>query len=424
MNWLLKNIVIILLLLFFIYSLYADYNVYPPDSNYHNEKKLLRTINRMISSYPSQIKSEILGVTETDQKEIYLLTIQKDLKKAYRDKPNILVIGQIHSEEPIGLEISLKWSEYLLENKKNKLLDYYNFFIIPTLNPEGFSIVSQGLSNYHRKNKKDTNQNGVFDIILDGVDLNRNFPVNWNVEENNNPENRYYAGDYPASEAETRILMSFFERKHIFITISYHSSFNGTYNEKIFFPYNWEEKKSPHYEIMNDIALKLAKHLPVDYQIDEPGNQNYQVHTQRTGKVGYLRDYVYKQHHSLSFDIEVGGINHNGQSVVFPPNKKLAEIINKNIKSLNLMLSDISKDIHKGLIVKAGQPLAFKEIIEDSHRKRKALKTNEFGYFFIYSPLNKNNFNIFYDCDINKDCRQTFIYNVKNKNTQIFHVKD
>ena len=88
------------------------------------------------------------------------------------------------------------------------------------------------------------------------------------------------------------------------------------------------------------------------------------------------------------------------------------------------MLSDISKDIHKGLIVKAGQPLAFKEIIEDSHRKRKALKTNEFGYFFIYSPLNKNNFNIFYDCDINKDCRQTFIYNVKNKNTQIFHVKD
>lgn len=416
----LKRYFLITLFCFFVY-LDADYNVFPLDTDYHTELSLKRKIDQYHRRYRKNFQYRVLTQTETDKKDIYLISVTENKDKVFKDKPNILIIGQIHSEEPIGLEISLKFIEFLTENKSHNLLKSYNFYIIPTLNPEGFSLVNGGISNFHRKNKKDTNKNGQFDIVIDGVDLNRNFPFNWNIDENTCPENRYYAGEYPASEIEVQSLISFFEENHIFLTINYHSSFNGAYNEKIFFPYHWEEKKSPHYDIMKFIADSFAENLPKDYLTGDNVNTFYDVHTLRTSKVGYLRDYVYHEFTSLAFDIEVGGINDRGQSVVFPPNFKLKEIIEKNIISLNHTLTVISNNIHKGLLINEGQPLRLFSGIEDSGRIRKPFRTNEYGYFFIYNPLNQRSFNILVEPETKG--QRVFLYNSRNRNTQIFNIR-
>jgi len=412
----------IIICLFFMVSIrliYADYNVFPLDSEYHNEYTLSSTIQNLTSKYPKQVDRSVLGYTETDNKEIILLSIKKNINIINKDKPNILVIGQIHSEEPIGVEIALKFANLLLDGKQKSLLNHYNFFIIPTLNPEGFSIVNNGISNYHRKNKKDTNHNGKFDLIEDGVDLNRNFSFNWNVEEKTESNNRYYAGEKPLSENEVNALTNFLQDNQIFITFSYHSSFNGTYNEMIFFPYNHDEGKSPHFEIMTDIATRLSSKLPIDYFL-KTDKRLYAVHTSKTNKMGYLRDYVYEYFQSLAFDIEVGGINQEGQSVVFPPNSKLSEIIDKNINSLSLCLTDISNNIHKGLLVKQGRPLPLTVISENSSNIKKNIRTNQYGYFFIYNPQNQDKFNIFHQDNTN----QNLIFNPDNHNIQIFHIEN
>jgi hypothetical protein len=56
-------------------------------------------------------------------------------------------------------------------------------WFIPTLNPEGHNVVTANLDVSYRKNKRDNNNNGIFDFNpvtggdIDGVDINRNLPL-------------------------------------------------------------------------------------------------------------------------------------------------------------------------------------------------------------------------------------------------------
>jgi protein MpaA len=94
--------------------------------------------------------------------------------------PSVLIIGVFHGDEPQG--------NYLIKNYL-KLAPNTNLLMIPCLNPTGFVANSR------------TN--------INGVDLNRNFPTkNWIFGE----KNQYFGGNAPASEEETRFLISVIEK--------------------------------------------------------------------------------------------------------------------------------------------------------------------------------------------------------------------
>lgn len=91
----------------------------------------------------------------------------------------VLVIGCMHGDEPQGEYLI---NEYLKDNSDTKIS------FIPCLNPDGVKAQTRVNSN--------------------GVDLNRNFPTkNWELTEKNN----FYGGNEPASEIETRFLISVIE---------------------------------------------------------------------------------------------------------------------------------------------------------------------------------------------------------------------
>jgi hypothetical protein len=93
-------------------------------------------------------------------------------------------------------------------------------WIVPLINPEGFMVVVEGLDTVFRKNKRDNNENGIFNFVpgtgndTDGVDLNRNFPLNWDGEESS-PYwySTTYRGPSPASEPEVQAMMRLCERE-------------------------------------------------------------------------------------------------------------------------------------------------------------------------------------------------------------------
>ncbi len=88
----------------------------------------------------------------------------------------VLVIGCMHGDEPQGEYLI---NEYLKDHSNTKIS------FIPCLNPDGVKAQTRVNSN--------------------GVDLNRNFPTkNWELTEKNN----FYGGNEPASEIETRFLIS------------------------------------------------------------------------------------------------------------------------------------------------------------------------------------------------------------------------
>ena len=103
----------------------------------------------------------------------------------------ILVVGCIHGNECAGLAITHALGRSSLRNGAQ-------LWVVPKMNPDGTAA--------------NTRQNA------DGVDLNRNFPYDW--EPISDPT--YYSGPYPASEPETRAAMKLIRRIRPAVTIWYH----------------------------------------------------------------------------------------------------------------------------------------------------------------------------------------------------------
>jgi predicted deacylase len=102
--------------------------------------------------------------------------------------------------------------------------DDVTLYILPNLNPDG---EARAHNKYGRLNHN-------------GVDLNRNFPVNWKMDWDRAGCWNYLpttGGTGPGSEGETQALMSFISSHHIQALISYHSAALGVFPGG--FP--WEE---------------------------------------------------------------------------------------------------------------------------------------------------------------------------------------
>ena len=103
----------------------------------------------------------------------------------------ILVVGCIHGNECAGLRITSALG-------RSKPVKGVQMWIVPEMNPDGTAA--------------DTRQNAH------GVDLNRNFPYQW--QRVTNPV--YYSGPRPLSEPESRAAVKLIRRIKPAVTIWYH----------------------------------------------------------------------------------------------------------------------------------------------------------------------------------------------------------
>ncbi|OQY38713.1 MAG: hypothetical protein B6226_03250 [Candidatus Cloacimonetes bacterium 4572_65] len=346
--------VVIFLIFIQIYSL-KSLNQYPLDSNYHKWETIADSLRKYDNILGSNSQIEIIGYSGTENLPIEAIHIHKPkssftnkLKKlspfnssnlwdlALRDSvKKVLIIGQHHGEEPIGIEIAMAFLKSLTQESENidKLLENYYFTIIPTINPEAFRIVSNGEYPLRRKNCRDTNHNGIFDMVTDGVDLNKNYPSNWKKANLKDVNNQYYKGESAASEPEVQAVISLAEREEYEYAFLYHSSSTGAYSEVIFFPYNWLHEKSKHWSELKSFADSLAFMLPRQFL-----EGNYEVYTGETSQFGYARDYLYRNYGTFALTIEVGALTATNEVMYFPQNKKLDKIILEHINSLHNIL--------------------------------------------------------------------------------------
>ena len=109
-----------------------------------------------------------------------------------------LVVGVIHGDERAGLAIIRAIKRRASQGASS--LQGTQLWAIQSVNPDG-------LNSHTRKNSH-------------GVDLNRNFPYRWRDDVPHS--NGYYPGPRPASEPETRAVMSFAERIRPDLSVWYH----------------------------------------------------------------------------------------------------------------------------------------------------------------------------------------------------------
>jgi hypothetical protein len=271
--------------------------------------------------YPDFARVHLIGQSQQDQMPIYALQLSDDVSGEWQ-RPALLFVGQVHAEEVLGVEITLSNIQTILQNRDSmpyiQWLYQLDTWWVPTLNPEGHTIVTSNIDTSYRKNKRDTNGNGLFDFSpqiggdIDGVDINRNFSFNWVhgdtlYQPATNPEDEeydYYRGPAPMSESEIHAIKTLADQKKFVFSICWHSSRTGDYAERVYYSYNWNDvRPSPDVDIAQSIAQGVA-----DQIVTEIGGNTYAAFPNWSRR-GAFHDWMYQEYGTIQLLIEVGTSN-------------------------------------------------------------------------------------------------------------------
>jgi hypothetical protein len=164
---------------------------------YHTPEEIEVFLDEIKLHYPDITCIENVGLSESGR--VIKALIISDNPDTLEGEPAVRLTGGIHGNEMMGVELLIRFIEYLTSNygKDSTVTDLVNsryICIIPVLNPDG-------LARKRRYNNND-------------VDLNRNFSEHWSSGTGH--------GSAAFSESETQALRDFSLPKSFNISITYH----------------------------------------------------------------------------------------------------------------------------------------------------------------------------------------------------------
>ncbi|MEA2096744.1 MAG: M14 family zinc carboxypeptidase [Candidatus Cloacimonadota bacterium] len=293
------------------------------DPRYHTYEEILQEINDLQANHPDIVMVQQIGTTlgadpYQDPIPIFAVKLSNNVT-VDEDEPAVMYAGQCHAEEVLGVEITMYMIHDIVENR---MIDPYNFWLdelemwfVPTYNPEGLQVVMDGWDVTFRKNKRDYEENGIFNYEvgaggdIDGVDTNRNYGFNWihgDIWGVGGPQewNDYYRGPGPFSEGGTQAIRSLAEEQHFIYSINWHSSRTGNFSQKVYYPSNWASvKPTPDLGLSQTIGETVAGLI-----MKEDHSGPYEPYAS-SGRKGNAHDWFYKAHGTIQLLIECGTQN-------------------------------------------------------------------------------------------------------------------
>jgi hypothetical protein len=244
---------------------------------YNTYDEIVSQMMALEEAHPDIAKLHIIGYTQQENIPIYAMQISADVNGEW-ERPALLFVGQVHAEEVLGVQITLSNINQILSSNGTMpyslWINQLESWWIPTLNPEGHNVVTSNADVTYRKNKRDNNDNGIFDFDptgfggdIDGVDINRNFDFNWvhgdTLYQPATPqateEFDYYRGPAPMSESEIQAIKNLADQKKFIYSICWHSSRTGYFAEKVYYSFNWKDvRPSPDFLFAQSIAQGVA----------------------------------------------------------------------------------------------------------------------------------------------------------------------
>ncbi|MCL1918277.1 MAG: hypothetical protein FWG14_08170 [Peptococcaceae bacterium] len=192
----------------------------------YDSKRLYEDTRTLARFYP-----EALSVTSIGQsvlgKEIPLL-------KLGRGERHVLWVGALHAREVMTCAYLLLMAEEYANayctsapydtyaaDKVQWLLDEFTVYLVPMANPDGVDVVTAKGSACVPINTRET-----WKANANGVNLNRNFPFDWESNTYDGFPNNYLnnKGPSPASEPETLALIALSESEDFEFLVSCHCS--------------------------------------------------------------------------------------------------------------------------------------------------------------------------------------------------------
>ncbi|OPX17552.1 hypothetical protein BXT86_05875 [candidate division WOR-3 bacterium 4484_100] len=165
---------------------------------YHTYDQVYAVLDSFATNYPDICRLDTIGFS-VQGRAIWAMRVT-DNPQIEEQEPEIRLAGNMHGDENIGTEITLYFLRYLLTNYSSNpqvqnLVNNREFWILPTLNPDGKVAVTRQNAN--------------------GVDLNRDYGYFWEGW-GNSPA--------PSSQIENKVLMAHLEENNISLEYNYHST--------------------------------------------------------------------------------------------------------------------------------------------------------------------------------------------------------
>ncbi|KAH7041540.1 uncharacterized protein B0I36DRAFT_380267 [Microdochium trichocladiopsis] len=176
-------------------------------------------------------------------------------------KPAIYFNGNVHAREWITSKVAEYLAYQLVVNYNNDtavkaVLDKYDFYILPIVNPDGF-VYTQTTDRLWRKNRQ--TRSGTSAV---GTDINRNWPYQWvGSGSSTSPSSETYrgvaAGDTPENTGIRKFGDTLAAGKGIKLYIDWHS-----YGQYILFPYGYScSAQVSNYSKQQSLAQSVASQI-------------------------------------------------------------------------------------------------------------------------------------------------------------------
>ncbi|XP_012216053.2 carboxypeptidase D-like [Linepithema humile] len=145
---------------------------------HHNYVAMERYLKELNADYPNITRLYSIG-SSVQGRELYVMEVTKDPGRHSSAKPEVKYVGNMHGNEVVGREMLLLLLRYLCENygadkRVTRIVETVRLHVMPSMNPDGYEISKEGdVYGLHGR------------ANADDVDLNRNFPDHYEINDFN-----------------------------------------------------------------------------------------------------------------------------------------------------------------------------------------------------------------------------------------------
>ncbi len=232
---------------------------------YYTWDEVVQKLDDMHTAYPNIITEKDSIGHSVENVPIYAVKIS-DNPNIDEDEPEVLYTALHHAREPESMMQMIYFMYYLLENygiddEVTYLVNNREFYFIPVVNVDGYKYNEETNPNgggMWRKNKRDNDDDGVFNPDNDGVDLNRNYGYKWAYDDEGSsgrPESSTYRGISAFSEPETETVRQFCIAHDFKLALNYH-----TYSNLLITPWGYIPEETPDSLFYRDIASDMTQY--------------------------------------------------------------------------------------------------------------------------------------------------------------------
>ncbi|MBN1128923.1 MAG: zinc carboxypeptidase [Chitinispirillaceae bacterium] len=238
---------------------------------YPTFREIDSALTALQTRYPQICKRSVLSEKSYQGRDIFLVKISNS-PNALNQRPQALISGLQHADEPIGGIMCLRDMEYLCENygtddEATWLVNNRQIWFVPIMCPDRY-VWNESITTIRDRKRKTMHIASGLSEAAGGVDPNRNYPFKWgydNTGSSSTPSASNYRGTAALSEPETRAMVDFVASHKIRTWQNHHAS--GDY---LILPYGY--RGAGHYPPDSAIYFTMAREQQKFYPYKKIGN--------------------------------------------------------------------------------------------------------------------------------------------------------